>query len=148
LSATHSGPFPSDDELRPRLHALARHLAVFEAPGFSFGEWVPARPLADGTIALGWFELSSEAATFVRDASEAGCIVPFDWPSWLGTTNGRALAADPAAVAEASAGDLVRLLTAVVRSDRFSEGSLADAYESGLLTAIARRARDLTAGSR
>jgi hypothetical protein len=52
----------------------------------------------------------------------------------------KALASRPAAVATASEDDLGRLLTAIVRSDRFNEGSLAGAWESGMLTAIVRRA--------
>jgi hypothetical protein len=35
---------------------------------------------------------------------------------------------------------LRHLLTAIIRSDRFNEGSLAGAFESGLVLAICRRA--------
>ena len=35
------------------------------------------------------------------------------------------------------------LLTAIIRSDRFTEGSIAGAFESGLLARIARRAASL-----
>jgi hypothetical protein len=45
----------------------------------------------------------------------------------------------------ASPDDLARLLTAIVRSDRFVEGSLVGAFESGLLTRIAQRAAALLA---
>ena len=45
----------------------------------------------------------------------------------------------------ATADDLARLLTAIVRSDRFSEGSINGAFESGLLARIARRAATLLA---
>jgi len=38
------------------------------------------------------------------------------------------------------------LLTAVVRAERFSEGSLEWAFQSGLMAAIARRARTLADG--
>jgi uncharacterized protein DUF6508 len=40
---------------------------------------------------------------------------------------------------------LAWLLTAIIRSDRFVEGSIAGAFESGLLARIARRAAVLLA---
>ncbi len=55
----------------------------------------------------------------------------------------RALLEDPAAVASASAEDLGRMLTALVRSERFGDGTLEAAFERGILTAIARRAAEL-----
>lgn len=118
-------PFPSDAELVPRLAELAKYRATLEHPGFRFGEWAPSAVAADGVITLGWFEFSAEASGFLRAASAAGCVVPFDWPAWLDTPAAQALLADRAAVAAASPGDLVRLMTALVRGDRFGEGTLA-----------------------
>jgi len=40
-------------------------------------------------------------------------------------------------------GAAVSLLTTIIRGDRFSEGELAGAYESGMLRAIVRRAAEL-----
>ena len=39
--------------------------------------------------------------------------------------------------------ELARLLTVVIRSDRFGEGALAVALESGLVTAVLRRIEQL-----
>jgi hypothetical protein len=39
----------------------------------------------------------------------------------------------------------VKLITSLKRGDRFNEGMLASAFESGLLTAIVRRAAVLAA---
>jgi hypothetical protein len=52
---------------------------------------------------------------------------------------------DPEATAAATPDQLARLLTAIVRSDRFVEGSIAGAFDSGLLARIARRAAALLA---
>ncbi len=52
----------------------------------------------------------------------------------------RRLIRNPAAIAGASGEDLGRILTTLVRGDRFSEGTLANAYETGVLRAIVRRA--------
>ena len=39
--------------------------------------------------------------------------------------------------------ELAMLLTALIREDRFNEGALGDSFESGIMTAIARRAKEL-----
>ena len=124
-----------------RLRRLARHLDAFEEPGFSFGAWEPARTDAQGRTIMPWYRFSPAADAFLRDAG--ALVEPFDWPAWLQTSDGMRLR-DPDAVRDADAADLARLLTAILRSDRFTEGSLAGAHESGLLTAILRRAKALT----
>ena len=67
------------------------------------------------------------------------------WGTWLQTPEGKALSDGQAALADASPDQQAWLLTAIVRSDRFVEGSLAGAFESGLLSRIARRAAVLAA---
>jgi hypothetical protein len=130
--------------VRERLQLLARHLEAFEAPDFSFGEWERPVTDAEGVISLGWYRFSPGAEAFLADVRGGGWIEVFGWQAWLATPEGHALANDRAALAAASADDLRRLLTAIVRSDRFTEGSVAGAYESGLLTAIVRRAKELS----
>ena len=127
--------------MNDRLRRLAGHLEAFESTDFSFGEWEPSRTDAGGRTSMPWYRFSPAADAFLRDAG--GLMEPFDWPAWLGTPEGARLR-DPAAVAGASEVDLSRLLTAIVRSDRFTEGSLAGAYDSGLLIAILRRAKQLS----
>lgn len=129
--------------LADRLRLLARHVAVLERPGFSFGSWVPAREREDGVIVTGWFEPSPEAEAFLADARGGGWVAPFDWPAWASSDEGRRLLGDPEAVAAATADDLRRLLTTYVRAERFGDGTLESAYASGMLTAIARRAAAL-----
>ncbi len=61
----------------------------------------------------------------VSQLYDAGLIVPFDWPTWA--------AEHPSLrdVAVADPVEAVKYLTAVVRADRFSDGTLAAAVESG-----------------
>ena len=139
----HAAVTPS---LRDRLQLLARHLEAFESPGFSFGAWEPSRTDADGLTHLGWYRFSPAAEAFLADVRAGGWVTPFDWPAWLASPEGQALTHGPQAVVGASAEDLERLLTAIVRSDRFTEGSLAGAFESGVLGAVMRRASDLADG--
>lgn len=137
----------ADDEAgmtaRRRLEGLAAWVPRLEHPSFSAGSWEPTREDANGVLQLGYFVDSPAVEAFRADLGRLGWVQPFDWMAWLGTPEGRRLADDQAALAEASADDLQHLLTAIVRSDRFSEGSLAGAFESGLVLAICRRAATL-----
>jgi hypothetical protein len=135
---------PPDDPTR--LRNLARHLEVFEAAGFEFGRWVPSRPRDDGVIVMGWYERSPAADAFCADAMGLQTVSGFDWPAWSKSERGLALIGHPAAVATASVEELANLLTAYIRADRFSEGTLAEAFETGMLTAILRRAQALSGG--
>ena len=132
-------------ESPPDVEAL-RALAAWEPrladPAFSIGSWTPSRTRDDGVIVMGYFTLSEAADAFLRDLGRAGLVRPFDWMAWLATPRGEELR-EPAAVATATPEELANLLTAIVRSERFSEGSLEGAFESGLLLAIAHRAGEL-----
>jgi hypothetical protein len=70
-------------------------------------------------------------------AAISGGIVVFGWMDWDGV--GRYRTAD--AVREAPIADVPRLVTAIIRSERFSEGSIEGAVESGLVGAIVERLR-------
>ncbi len=67
----------------------------------------------------------------------------FDWPTWARTPEAQALHDDRPTLAAATPGQLKKLVTAVVREDRFNEGALGGSFESGLMAAIARRAAAL-----
>jgi hypothetical protein len=118
----------------------------FASHAFTFGQWVPSTTRDDGVIELGWFEMSDEAQAFVAEMYDLGWVYEFDWGRWLGSEAGRRLSSGPEAVTSATAADLAKLLTAIIRSERFSDGSIAGAFESGLLLAICRRAQALATG--
>ena len=126
-----------------RLHALAELAPLLAAPDADFGHW-ELPPPRDGVQTLGWYEFGPAGQAFLA-AVQAGdwVVVGFDWRSWMDADQGRAMRDDPDAVARADADQLAKLLTAIVRSDRFVEGSIQGAYESGLLLRIARRAQVL-----
>ncbi|HET9416398.1 MAG TPA: DUF6508 domain-containing protein [Candidatus Limnocylindria bacterium] len=121
-----------------RLRTITRHLAAFEAPGASFGDWARPATDADGVIQVGWYQPSPMGEAFLRDARP--WIVPFDWPAWAQSPAGERLLGHPEAVASASAEELRKLLTVYVRSERFGDGTLENVFKSGMLTAIVRRA--------
>jgi hypothetical protein len=133
---------------KQRMRGLAAFLPIFEEPDFSFGEWDAPEPREEGVIPLGYFAFSADAAAFIQATYDLGLIrTDLDWPSWHRTPDGHALISDPQRVASASAEELANVLTTLVRGDRFAEGTLADAWESGVLLAVVRRAAELADGT-
>jgi RimJ/RimL family protein N-acetyltransferase len=125
-----------------RLAALARWASELEwlrGDGRA-GTWAGGQTDADDVIHMPYVELSDRILAFVREMSGLGWVHPFDWPAWASSEAGRRLLEDPSRIADASADELGRLLTTIVRGDRFHEGMLLGAAETGALAAIARRA--------
>jgi hypothetical protein len=112
----------------------------------SAGSWDRGDDGAGGIRHLPWFEPSDDLLQFLRAAGAAGFVQPVDWMAWAGTPRGLELGRDPAAVATADPGELVLLMTSIVRGDRFSEGTIDDAFERGILEAVCRRAAQLVEG--
>jgi hypothetical protein len=131
----------SRDVMQERLAALAGFLPLFEAKGFEFGRWHKSQEIEPGVKTLPQFEAGETALAFVRMAYEEEWVLRnFDWPAWSSSKEAMRLRDDRKALAAASPEQLAKLLTVLIRQDRFVEGALNSAYESGLLAAIARRA--------
>ena len=130
----------------PSLAERLRHLAdlgpILDSADAAFGSWTAPTP-DGGVTRLPYYTFGPAGEAFLGGVGRGGWVFPFDWGSWLQTDGGRALQARPEALAAAAPIQLARLLTAIVRSDRFVEGSIAGAFESGLLAGIARRAAAL-----
>jgi hypothetical protein len=135
---------PPTDTVRDRLQRLASFRQVFEDPGFQFGEWAPSRRTDTGAYTFPYYVFSPAAEAFLKAAV---ALPGFDWPAWKDTDEARRLLENHAEIAAATPEQLFKLLTMVVRADRFGDGTLAQAYESGLLTAIVRRAGTLVDGT-
>ena len=67
----------------------------------------------------------------------------FNWRNWPGVTR----LSTPAAVAAAPLADAARLVTAILRAERFTDGVIAQTLESGVLLAAADRIRAGLGGS-
>jgi Family of unknown function (DUF6508) len=130
-----------DAPLAPEaIAALLRFLPVLESPGFRAGEWRGGKADVEGVIQVPWFELSDDAHAFVATLGRRGWIFVFDWMSWADDAR-RIIETD-----ELKRADLLtlrKLLTLLVRRDRFVEGSLGEAFESGLILRILRRLQAL-----
>jgi hypothetical protein len=129
---------------RQGLRLIADTLPTLEAPDFVPGRWHDSELRDDGAWTMPWYELGPTAEAFLRAVGEARLMLTdFDWPTWAKTPEARALHDDREALAGATREQLAKLLTALTREDRFNEGALGDSFETGLMTAIARRARVL-----
>jgi hypothetical protein len=132
--------------------ATLRNIAAFApllaAPDFTPGAWTEPRRSAEGIITMAWFRFSDPAAAFVtaiaREAVAAHYLKPV-------ADEERAvlmrMADHPSAIADAGIDQIGWILTYLLRAERFSEGSLAKAFDTGLMRAIAERAAVLSAGA-
>lgn len=125
------------------IDALLRFLPVFEEEGFSFGAYREPTRGEDGTLHISFplYELSDEASAFVGACYGHGWVAPFAWGAWQ--DEAERLFESPEALNEADIETIRKLLTLHVRKERFCDGHLAHMHESGHLTSILRRLRDL-----
>jgi hypothetical protein len=84
---------------------------------------------------------SPEVNNFVQTLYEQGIIYVFDWTSWK--EEAEHYQSDPHSLKGADILTLRKLLTAHVRADRFVEGHLASVFESGHITTILRRLKQI-----
>lgn len=124
----------------PQLNGLAALLPAFEAPDAELGKWEGGQEEQRGSFVMPWFSPSELTTEFLEVAYRDGWVRPdLDWPEWAQTPEAQRLRGDRWALEQATVLDVARLLTFVIRADRFVEGTLAEALESGLVTAVLRR---------
>lgn len=134
-------------ELRASLRIVADTLPMLESADFTAGAWHDSWRRPDGVIVMPWFEFSSQADAFRAAVGRSGLLqTGFAWPDWAGTPEAIALRTDRATLARATPDQLGKLLTMLIREDRFNEGALAASFESGLMAAAAGRAKALADG--
>jgi uncharacterized protein DUF6508 len=140
-----SEPKPSNARgLKKRLAQLGEFSSVFGVKNFQFGEMVMQDPTT-GAISMPTYSFSPHAGAFEQLCYDDGWVQPdFDWMTWAQSEEGLRLRNNPALIADANPDQLVKLLTALVRAERYCDGTLADAFETGLLGAIVSRAKHLS----
>lgn len=124
-----------------RIKAITRHLPVFAREAFTGGAW--SQP---SESEMPFFGYDDSVRDFVRDCYEHGWVLhDFDWPAFAATPRAAALRDDPVVLEGASERQLAELLTIVIRQDRFAEGAIAAAIQSGLILKILKRAEQIAA---
>ena len=99
-----------------------------------FGEWKGGEKNPDGSVTMPWRETAPIIKKFLKAVYAIPIIISFDWPSW---DEGRKIAGN--VDFDFDTLDIVtkcKLITAIVRNDRFCEGALVAAFESGLILKI------------
>ena len=121
--------------LQERLSGLVRFLPVFEDGDISFDTYRQREAEAPTAYANG--------DQFFNEAYRLGWVDPqVPWIEWANTEEGQRLLT-PEGIATATVEDLTRVMTTVIRQDRFVEGSLDARNRDGYLTAVLRRIRAL-----
>jgi hypothetical protein len=115
------------------LDAVLRFLPIFEQPGYVFGEWRSPKGQ------FPYYSMTTEAMDFFRTIQPI--LFPFDWSSWQGEAEKYVV--DPQALGTADLLTMRKLLTTHVRMDRFVGGHFGGMLESGHITAILRRLKEL-----
>lgn len=100
--------------------------------------WRTLWDAVDGLDRASAVEHSVELAQVVVALYEVRAVAPFDWMTWHEARP----YPDGVGIESAPIDDVVRMLTVIVRSDRFSDGSLQQAADSGLFGSLLRRLRD------
>lgn len=106
--------------------------------------WSAADDVAAEPVHLTWegggqmlpYPVYSPAVQRLRTALGA-LVVVFSWPGWTGVHRYRG----GSGMAEAPVADAVRMVTAVLRSERFTDGSIDGALRDGTLSAAVERLR-------
>jgi len=136
----------SDQHNLLRLHAVSdvawdemrRLLDVVNAKGDVAGVWRGGNAQRDGAIVMPWVDFDEDAWGIVQLLYDTELIVEFGWSEWLetsGYTDGDDIPGLPIV-------DIVRLVTAMVRVDRFSEGAIFERFSDGTLPAAIHRLLD------
>ena len=118
-----------------KIDAVLKYLPLFEKPDYQFGQWMEP----EGQFP--YFSFSPEVDEFMDTLNKQDMIIPFDWTSWR--EEAERYQSDPDALGTADLLTLRKLLTVHVRADRFAEGHLAGVFESGHITAILHRLKQI-----
>ena len=125
------------------MDAILKSLPIFERADFSPGKWEGGESRVEngGTVmSMPYFSFSNELNDFRQALYDNGWVFSFDWPAWQ--DEARKLV-DAGGLETADVETLRKLLTLLCRKERFCEGTLAGAFEEGLIVSILKRLREI-----
>lgn len=128
--------------LRQRLEDLASHRPALAGDPTTLAHYAPSEPVG-GVHAVGMWVYDEYVDRFIQAAYDYGWVRVIDWPNWSDTPRAKELLNEPTPMNTATAEELEWLLTTCLRSERFCDGAISDALESGLITRILARAQVL-----
>ena len=125
-----------DAALLARLEPMLAFLDAFPA-GEEPGEWKGGDRDAQGVMQMPYFEPNETLDRFTGAVGSNGWLIVADWSPWVEVAS--AGTQDPSRFESATPEELAQCLTVYIRRNRFYDGTLAGAAQSGALTAIVRR---------
>ena len=126
-----------------RLHRLAAFEARLSDPDDPAYENVPAIYEDGEMVQMPWWDARPVGMELLRSLREDGWLRPFNWIAWSSTPRGSKLLGSLDGLDDANEEELVRILTTLVRQDRFFDGALASAIQGGYVPHVCRRAGEL-----
>jgi len=141
MSADRHSPL---DEIEPmsgaQIDVILPFLPLFSTPGFQACSLTEAgRGLSKKGIPMPLLAYSQELKDFLHQLYALGIVTPFDWPEWQRKEQSYSLDK----IATADSVYLRKLLTVLVRKERFCEGTLQWAFQNGVIVAILHRLKQL-----
>jgi hypothetical protein len=134
----------ADESLQRRLERLAAFRAAFRNTDSRIGQHTEAVESEPGHLTMPYWSYTENVEAFIELAYEDGWVrSDVNWGEWMGTDEAAALRDDPSAIERATPDQLAKLLTVVIRQERFVEGAIASAFEAGLIERILERAATL-----
>ncbi len=118
--------------------ALRAAVAAVERASGPLVSWRGVERQPGGAVPMPWPTSAPEAPVLPAALERAGAVPVFDWMHRDGCRRHRT--AEDVAVAPLA--DVARLVTTIVRGERFADGTVAGALEDGRLLAAARGVRD------
>jgi len=141
MAAKNPEDVPTNLDLLRCMQEMTRYLPALEDPDFLPGEIRSGQKTESGSIIMPYVMLGDVAEALVATAYDRGWVLGgFHWVSWGRSEDALALCSDPCALARAEPMQLLYLITALIRQDRFSEGTLLGAFKSRLILGVVRRA--------
>ena len=127
-----------------KISELAAFLPLLEDPGFKAGEMIIDNA-AEEEIRQWPYVVYDPIVDSLLDAAYRNkwVLTGFDWPTWAQSERAMQLRDEESAIEHATAEEVCQLLTVLIRQERFSDGSLLEAFNSGLMLRIVRRAKAL-----
>lgn len=100
----------------------------------SFGEMKVGDKNPDGTINMPYINSAKVVDDFFHLSHEIGIVPEFNWVDW---TEGREIIKDRKTdYSKLDTETLCKLLTVIIRTDRFNEGFLVSCFENGIILKI------------
>jgi hypothetical protein len=123
------------------LQTVAAFLPLMTVPGFQFTDGKPAiEQTAPHHFEMRGYTYGPQVHRLLDALYALNWVYPFDWPEWAQTPEAQSLRNDPQVLAQATPDQLARLMTVFARQERFSDGTMLDFWDSGLLLGILQRA--------